>query len=441
MIAIKPFAGVMFDNPKPAGGDRNKVYRMAETSAPPNREPAQRATLKRSLTLPLLTLYGLGVTIGAGIYVLVGAAAAKAGMYAPVSFIIAAGAVAFTGLSYSELGTRFPVSAGEAAYVREGFRSPALSLIVGLMVAASGIISSAAVAIGAAAYIHQFVPLPPDLLAALVIALVGLVAAWGIFESVSIAALFTLVEVGGLCFVVYYGLSANPDALQNAADLIPPFEAGAWAGIFSASLLAFFAFVGFEDIANVAEEAVRPARNMPLAIILTLIIATAFYVAVVAVTVLVVPLDELSVSAAPLALVFGPAGPLTATIFRIIAIIATVNGILIQIIMASRVIYGLADQGSLPGILGRVSPLTRTPLVATAAVVAIVLALALLVPIAELAETTSRVVLTVFAMVNLALLRLKWTAAASDREVFTVPAWIPVAGLLASALLLLADLF
>lgn len=400
----------------------------------------QRATLKRTLTLPLLTLYGLGVTIGAGIYVLVGAAAAKAGIYAPISFVLAAGAVAFTGLSYSELSTRFPVSAGEAAYVREGFRSPTLSLIVGLMVVTSGIISSAAVAIGASAYLQQFLSFSPDLLATAVILIVGLIAAWGIFESVLIAAMFTLIEIGGLCFVVYYGLTDNPDVLSNAADLIPPFEAGVWAGIFSASLLAFFAFVGFEDIANVAEEVIEPTRNMPRAIILTLIIATAFYVAVVAVTVLVVPLDVLSTSAAPLALVFKSAGPFTATTFSVIAIVATINGILIQIIMSSRVLYGLAAQGSIPRILAWISPLTRTPLVATAAVTVVVLTLTLLLPITELAEATSRVVLLVFAMVNLALLRLKWTGVVPEGEVFTVAAWIPVAGLLASALLLLTDL-
>ncbi|MDP7548970.1 MAG: amino acid permease, partial [Alphaproteobacteria bacterium] len=138
----------------------------------PDGGPDSPAKLKRRLTLPLLTLYGLGVTIGAGIYVLVGATAAKAGVHAPISFLLAAVVVGFTGFSYCELTTRYPVSAGEAAYVREGFNSRMLSLIIGLLVVASGVVSSAAVAIGAAAYLQAFVPFSPQLLTALVILVV-----------------------------------------------------------------------------------------------------------------------------------------------------------------------------------------------------------------------------------------------------------------------------
>ena len=295
------------------------------------------AKLERRLTLPLLTLYGLGVTIGAGIYVLVGATAAKAGVYAPISFLLAAAVVGFTGFSYCELGTRYPVSAGEAAYVRQGFNSRTLSLLIGLLVVSSGVVSSAAVAIGAAAYLEVFVPLSPQILTALVILLVGLVAVWGILESVALAALFTVIEIGGLGLVVWFGLASDPAPIAN---LIPPLEAGAWNGIVAAGLLAFFAFVGFEDIANVAEEVKQPGRTLPRGIILTLIIATLIYFTVVSVVVLVVPMSALVGSAAPLALIFESAGPQVSTLFSIIAIIATVNGALIQVIMASRVLYG-----------------------------------------------------------------------------------------------------
>ncbi len=396
------------------------------------------AKLKRRLSLPLLTLYGLGVTIGAGIYVLVGATAAKAGVYAPISFLLAAAVVGFTGFSYCELGTRYPVSAGEAAYVRQGLNSRTLSLLIGLLVVCSGVVSSSAVAIGAAAYLEAFVPLSPQILTAMVILLVGLVAVWGILESVALAALFTVIEIGGLGLVVWFGLAAGP---APAASLIPPLEADAWSGILAAGLLAFFAFVGFEDIANVAEEVKQPGWTLPRGIILTLIIATLIYFMVVSVVVLVVPMDSLVGSAAPLALIFESAGPGVRTLFSVIAIIATVNGALIQVIMASRVLYGLAAQGNLPQILAKVNGITHTPLVATGVVVAIIFVLAYFLPIGELAEMTSSIVLIVFAFVNMALLRLKWMGRPATGDVFQVPFWVPVLGLLSSGGLLLAGFF
>ena len=394
--------------------------------------------LKRSLNLPLVTLYGLGVTIGAGIYVLVGATAAKAGFYAPVSFLLAAIVTAFTGLSYAELATRMPVSAGEAAYVRAGFGSSTLALVVGLMVASSGIISSAAVAIGAASYIQHFISLPHILLTVLVIAILGFVALWGIMESVVLASIFTLIEMTGLGLVIYVGLEANGDIMTNAHKLVPPLELASWTGIFSASLLAFFAFVGFEDIANVAEEVKNPRRIMPWAIFLTLLLATLIYIAVVSVVVLAVPMDTLTKSSAPLALIFANSSSKVTALFSAIAVIATLNGVLIQMIMASRILYGLAKQGSLSMWLAKVHPLTRTPVNATIVVVAIIIVLAAFLPIARLAETTSQIVLVVFLTVNTALVRLKRSGIPVSSEVFDVPQWIPVAGIASCITLLLA---
>ena len=372
-------------------------------------EPVVPLELRRRLTLPLLTLYGLGVTIGAGIYVLVGTTAAKAGIYAPISFLIAAAVVAFTGFSYSELSTRYPVSAGEAAYIRAGFSSEKLTLIV---------------------------PLSQELLTVLVILLVGLIAAWGIFESVFLAAIFTVIEIAGLGLVIYHGISADPAILAKVGSLLPPFEFGVWSGILSASLLAFFAFIGFEDMANVAEEVVEPHKTLPRGIILTLVIATILYFLVASVVVLTVPMAELTGSAAPLALIFEDAETSTRGAFRLIAIVATTNGILIQVIMASRVIYGLASQKNLPEFFAIVNPVTRTPLIATALIVGIVLFLAYFLPIAKLAGTTSTIVLIVFILVNLALIRLKLTSPPPSGEVFQVPIWVPAMGFITSCILL-----
>jgi len=402
--------------------------------------------LKRALGLPLLILYGLGVTVGAGIYVLVGAAAAKAGLYAPISFLLAAIVVAFTGFSYAELGARFPVSAGAAAYVRHGLNSNGLALAVGGMVLATGVVSAAAISIGAVGYLRHFVDLPAPVLVAVVVLVMGFAAAWGIVESVTVAAICTAIEVLGLVLVIGFAVAHRPELLGEIGRILPPFTTDAWTGIAAAGLLAFFAFIGFEGIANVAEEAVDPGRTMPRAILATLAIATLLYVAVVGAVVLAVPLEMLSGSSAPLALVFEDADPAFGTAFTAIAVFATVNGVLVQMIMSARVLYGLAAQGSLPSWLGanqlsRVAATTRTPLVATGVVVTAVLVLALVFPIAGLAEATAVIVLVVFVLVNLALLQLKRRPETMQPPAFRVPVWVPAVGAFSSAALLCADFF
>jgi basic amino acid/polyamine antiporter, APA family len=384
------------------------------------------AALQRRLSLPLLVLYGIGITIGAGIYVLIGAVAGHAGSYAPWSFVLAAVVMAFTVGSYAELTTRFPVSAGEAAYVRAAFRSRAASTLTGLLTIVIGIVSSAAVALGAAGYIAQFTDLPPSAVVALLLAVLGAVAAWGILESVLLASLFTLIEAGGLLVIIIAGLQAQVPLASALA--VPPLDIGTLSGIGYASLLAFFAFIGFEDLANVVEEAKVPHRDIPRAMVLTLVISTVLYVAVAAIAVAAVPVAELAASPAPLSLVFRTLAGVSPATISAIAIVATLNTILAQMTMAARVVYGLARQGDLPGFAGRVHPKTATPLIATALIVAATLALALLVPFERLAEGTSLATLVVFALVNLALLRLRHRKIHTDGPHIRVPLWVPAAG-------------
>ena len=389
--------------------------------------PSQPAVaLQRRLSLPLLVLYGIGITIGAGIYVLIGAVAGHAGTYAPWSFVLAAAVMALTVGSYAELTTRFPVSAGEAAYVRAAFRSRAASTLTGLLTIVIGIVSSAAVALGAAGYIAQFTDWPPSAVVALLLAVLGAVAAWGILESVLLASLFTLIEAGGLLVIIIAGLQAQVPLASALA--VPPLDIGTLSGIGYASLLAFFAFIGFEDLANVVEEAKVPHRDIPRAMVLTLVISTVLYVAVAAIAVAAVPVAELAASPAPLSLVFRTLAGVSPATISAIAIVATLNTILAQMTMAARVIYGLAKQGDLPGFAGRVYPKTATPLIATALIVAATLALALLVPFERLAEGTSLATLVVFALVNLALLRLRHRKIHTDGPHIRVPLWVPAAG-------------
>lgn len=401
---------------------------------------SEQPGLKRALPLPLVVLYGLGVTIGAGIYVLIGATAGRAGIYSPFSFLLAAIVMAPTAASFAELTSRMPVSAGEAAYVRHAFGSRALALIVGLLVVTAGVVSAAAVAIGAAGYIRVFMDLPALALVATVILAMGLAAAWGIVESVFVAAILTLIEIAGLLVIIGAGLMHDPALIARAGEVVPlTSDPEIWAGIFAAGLLAFFVFIGFEDLVNIAEEANEPLKTLPRAIFWTLVISTLLYIAVASVAVLSVPIDGLAASTAPLGFVYEQVTGGSPLVISAIAIVATLNGIIVQMIMASRVLYGLAVQGDLPALIGRVNRVTRTPLVATGVVIVLVLLLGLAFPIEGLAEMTSRVTLTVFSLVNLALIRLKLRREPAPPRGFEVGIWVPVTGLLASLVLLAHD--
>lgn len=405
---------------------------------------AAEATLKRSLSLTLLTLYGLGTTIGAGIYALIGKVAASAGLYAPVSFLVAALLAGFSAFSFAELSARFPASAGEARYVQEGLRWRPLSLIVGLMVVAAGLVSSATLANGFAGYLYEITGVVPAWSLAGFVIVLGLLAAWGIGESALAAALITLIEAGGLLAVIWVGRDTLIAPPAHLGAVAPPFETGVWIGIFGGTFLAFFAFIGFEDMVNVAEEVRDVSRTLPRAIIATLVLTFVLYVAVTLVAVRSLPIEELAASEAPLALVYERAGGDAALFIGLVAIAATANGALIQMIMASRVLYGLAVQGQLPAVLARVHPRTRTPLIATGLVVAAILLLAEGFDLGGLAETTSLITLTIFALVNLALWRLKRRApdTAWRRAGFlTVPLWVPVIGFVVSVAFALGGLY
>ena len=406
------------------------------THDPPLEMPA---ALRRTLGLPLLVLYGVGITIGAGIYVLIGAVAGHAGRYAPWSFLLAALAMALTVGSYAELSTRFPVSAGEAAYVRAAFHSRFVSTVTGLITILVGVVASATVSLGAAGYIGQFVDWPRGAIVGLVLGALGLVAAWGILESVLLASLFTLIEAGGLVIIIVAGVTAGVPAAS--ALTLPPLDAGVLSGIAYAALLAFFAFIGFEDLANVVEEAKVPHRDIPRAMVLTLLISTTLYLSVAAIAVAAVPPAQLAASPAPLSLVFRAVAGVSPATISVIAIVATLNTILAQMTMAARVIYGMARQGDLPRFTGHVHPKTATPLVATGLIVTATLTLALLVPFERLAEGTSIATLIVFALVNLSLLRLRHRKVTSPGPHVRVPVWVPAAGLVVCIAMIATAIF
>ncbi len=393
------------------------------------------AALKRSLSLPLLILYGLGTTVGAGIYVLIGQVAGRAGLLAPLSFLVAAALAGLTAFSFAELSSRYPKSAGEALYIREGLRLPSLATAAGLAVALAGIVSASAIMLGAAGYAAELVGLPRLPLMVLLIVALGAVALWGIEQSALLASVITLIELLGLVIVIAAGVGeVDPQAAWSAVS----FDTAALVGVFAGAMLAFYAFLGFEDMVNVAEEVRDAPRVMPLAIILTLVITTALYLAITLVAVLSVPADALVASEAPLVLVYESSGGRWPQVLTGIGALATMNGALVQMIMAARILYGLARQGALPAAFGRVSATTHTPLLATFIAIGATLLLALFFPIDLLAEATSVITLTVFALVNLALFAIKRRRLPRGPGL-SVPAVLPLAGFLACGGFLAAE--
>jgi amino acid transporter len=397
--------------------------------------------LSKSLTLTLAVLYGLGVTIGAGIYVLVGVAAGRSGIYAPLAFIAAAIVMAFSAASFAELGTRMPVSASEAAYVDKAFNRPWLSLTMGLLVVLTATISAATISVGSAGYLSVFVDLPSQVVIILVVLSMGLVASLSTRQSVTLAGIMTLIELGGLMLIIGAGFWAGNGVMTRLPEILPASgDIAVWVGLSGTTLIAVFAFIGFEHLVNVAEEMKNPSRTLPLALFLTLGLTALVYALVVWIAVVAVPPDELSTSSAPLALVFERLTGMPLKTMSLIAVIATLNGIIVHAIMISRVLYGLATQGNLPKILTHLNARTGTPLLATAIGVGAILVLALAVPLAGLADLTARFTLVIFAIINVALIRLKSLETAPPAHVFGCPGWVPVAGLVSSIALLLLDL-
>jgi APA family basic amino acid/polyamine antiporter len=394
---------------------------------------AQQQSLRRALSLPLVTFYGLGHILGAGIYVLIGKVAGAAGLFTPLSFLLAALLACLTAFTYAELSARFPLSAGEAVYVQEGLGVRLLPSVVGILIVLAGIVSAATIMKGFAGYLQVFVPVPAGTAIPLMLLLLGGLAGWGIAESVAAAALVTVVEVAGLLLII--GVAAPGMGMLNSvlAEGLPPLtETAVLPGILMGAFLAFYAFIGFEDMVNVAEEVRQPERNLPRAILLALLISSVLYLLVSLAAITSLPVERLATADAPLAVLYESVTGREPVLITLISMIAVVNGALIQIIMASRVSYGMARLHWLPACFGRVHPRTRTPVMATITVTVLVLLAALWFPIETLAKATSFFLLIVFALVNLSLWRLKRRIATGRYNTFTVPRWVPACGFFAS---------
>jgi len=401
-----------------------------------NNEP----TLSRSLSLNLVTFYGLGNILGAGIYVLVGKVAGEAGYLAPISFLTASIIAGLTAFTFAELASRFPVSAGASIYVFKGLGVKQLSILVGALIIMTGVVSAATIARGFVGYLNVFINIPGWLSVIVLLSLLGALAIWGIVESVRIAAVFTVLEVLGLLLVLFVAAPYFTELPARIVEFSPGLDLAVWPGIFSGAFLAFYAFVGFEDMVHVAEEVKNPERNLPRGILLALAISTILYVAIAFAVLLVLSPEQLSSSEAPLASVYEEVTGSTPVVITLIAMFAVINGALIQIIMASRVCYGMARQNWLPGFFAKVSPLTRTPIVATILVTLLIIILALWLPLEQLARMTSFFLLIIFSLCNLSLWRIKSRDGKVGDQIFQVAGWVPIAGFFAAVCLLLSEL-
>jgi basic amino acid/polyamine antiporter, APA family len=412
---------------------------MRESSAETEEGAAPDApSLRRTIGPAQMALYGLGSMLGAGIYGLIGKAAGQAGNAVWLSFVVALVAALLTAFSYAALGSRYPRAAGAAYVTERAYGFSLLSFMVGLALVCSGLTSIATqsqvfAANIAALFGLESIPLSWLALGFLLI-LTGLVFR-GIRESMWVNVLCTLIEAGGLVIVIVVGASYWGSVDYLVTPTLPGGDHAALL-VMQAAVLAFFAFIGFEDMINVAEETRDPERTVPLGLILAMAGAAVLYIAIAVTAVSVVPWQELAAAPGPITAVMERAAPsVPPLLFTVITLFAVANTALVNYVTASRLIYGMARQGLLPERLGDVHAARRTPHLAVAALFLVLAPLALLGTITELAAATVLLLLLVFTVVNGALFILK-RRDGEKRGRFEIPRAIPALGALTCLILI-----
>jgi basic amino acid/polyamine antiporter, APA family len=399
--------------------------------------------LKRGIGPWLLLFFVLGDIVGAGIYALVGEVGALVGGAIWAAFLAAFFLAIFTASSYAELVTKYPRAGGSATYVNNAFRSPFVSFMVAFAVMASGITSACTLTLAFSGdYLAQFITVPVIGAALVFMVLVGCINFYGISESVRINVILTCVEITGLILIVVIGAAALAGGHGDPGRAFE-FKEGTsvLTALLAGTVLAFYALIGFDDSVNVAEETQHPSRNYPRAIFGALLLAGFVYLLVTFTASMVVPTATLADSSGPLLEVV-KAGPIAipTQLFAAIALLAVSNGALINMIMASRIIYGMGDQGVMPTVFSRVHPGRRTPWVSI--VFTTVIALLVLIAIgrndealATLGSTTVVLLLIAFVMVNIAVLVLRQDEV--EHEHFRTPTIFPILGAVVAAGLLI----
>jgi len=385
--------------------------------------------LERSISLFQATVYGVGIILGAGIYALIGEAAGLAGSAIWISFVIAALIAACTAISYAELSALYPKSAAEFVYVKEITGSPFLGFVVGYVTVLTGIIGVAAVSLGFSSYFKLYLGADPVLVGIVLILSVAVLNFSGIQQSARVNTLLTFVEAGGLIFIIFIGIPYVGEVDLLAVDSQSAIgDATAWKPMMAAAALIFFAYQGFEDVVNIAEETKSAETTVPLALLLSLLITTVIYILVAVVAVSVVPADALyaaskldNPSEGPLALVASTAlqSPMGGKLFTVIALCATANTVLVLHIVNSRMLYGIARDNCLPGFLAKVNPKTRTPVGAVVLATLLCVLFTLGGSLGDVANLTNVGVFLVFFMVNLMLVMHRYQNRAAENPRLT----------------------
>ena len=415
---------------------------------PDNKTPPQQPALAQTIGGWQIMFYGLGSMLGAGIYALIGKAAAGLGNAVWLAFLMAMIGAMLTGLSYACVGGRYAKAGGAAYVTQRSLRKPLLSYVIGIAVMMSGLTSMATGSQAIIGQVRELLGLALDdttikLASIGVVFLVGCVIYRGIRESMWLNILCTVVEASGLLFIIAVGVRywGSVDYFQSPGDTV---EGGVGSGITFAlimqgAVLTFYSFIGFEDILNVSEEVKNPAKNVPFGLIGAMILATCIYMAVAITAVSVVPWQELAKSDAPLMEVARRAAPWFTGIkpvYAAITIFAIGNTALLNYLMGSRLLYGMSRQGLLPAVLGSVHPVRKSPHIAVFVLFGIVSLLILSGSVKQLAESTVLLLLIVFTVVNISLVVLK-RRPGEPRGGFEPPLLVPIFGALVCAMLII----
>ncbi|MEP0803297.1 APC family permease [Funiculus sociatus] len=401
---------------------------------------AEADSLKRVFGLPTLVIYGVGDILGAGIYAVIGKIAGLSGSLVWASFLTSMIVAALTALSYAELGNRVPQSGGVASFIHRAFRKDWLSILVGWLMFCTCLVSMATLSKAFAGYLNAFAPaIPPWLIILALFAGLAFVNFRGMQESSALNIFCTALEVSGLVIVIVVAtlfLIGNPAGAANPVPTpVPNAPAVGWIAVVQGAALAFYAFIGFEDIVNVSEEVKNPQRNVPRAILLSLGIAGVVYVLVSWLAVQVISSAELAASNAPLLDVVRRSQPnFPAIVFSLIALFAVLNTALLNFVTASRLLYGMSREGLLPAWLGKLHPRRATPYRTLVVILPLVIFLALSGTLQFLAGTTATLILAMFSLVNLSLLVIKRQEPRTTG--FQVPSAIPALALISNLVLI-----
>ena len=360
------------------------------------------AKLKKELSLLTAIFYGVGIILGAGIYVLIGQAAGIAGNGIWISFIVAAIIATFTGLSYAELSGMFPKDAAEYVYTKKAFNRDSISFVVQWIMIFTLIVSASTVALGFGGYFSHIFNVSAFAAAFGLIAVLSLINYIGIRSSNKFTVISTIIEVAGLILVIILGMmffgKNDVDYFQTTAG---------FGSIMAATALIFFAYLGFEELVNLSEETKNASKIIPKALVISLVISTLLYILVSLSAISIIGAEALAVSDAPLTAVVAAVIPQAGLLMSIIALFATANTVLVILIVASRMIYGLSRNNILPPTFKKVGR-TQTPYIAVLATMLLALIFLFLGGVKTIALLTDVGIFLVYLFVNASVIWLRY---------------------------------